>query len=219
MAPHPILDHEQGPGLRRKRTQVVGLYTDPPPGAVVVCADELGPVTPRTFPPAPAWSPDGHRIKASLEYFRGPDKTWVYGALRVADGTAVTMTASSRNSFFYQRFLQQVEEANPGENDIWVIADNLSSHDSLATRTWLADHPRIRHAFIPVGACWLNLQEAWWRIFRHHALAGVSFADGRDIDHATRIATAQLNQRAKPWVWGRPPPAPRHLRRQFTYSI
>ncbi|MFD1504005.1 transposase, partial [Streptosporangium lutulentum] len=101
----------------------------------------MGPVTPRTFPPAPAWSPDGHRIKASLEYFRGPDKTWVYGALRVADGTAVTMTASSRNSFFYQRFLQQVEEANPGENDIWVIADNLSSHDSLATRTWLADHP------------------------------------------------------------------------------
>jgi hypothetical protein len=219
MAPHPILDHEQGPGLRRKRTQVVGLYTDPPPGAVVVCADELGPVIPRTFPPAPAWSADGHRIKVPLEYFRGPDKTWVYGALRVADGTAVTMTASSRNSFFYQRFLRQVEEANVGESDIWVIADNLSSHDSLATRTWLADHPRIRHAFIPVGACWLNLQEAWWRIFRHQALAGVSFADGKDIDHATRIATAQLNQRAKPWVWGRPPPAPRRLRRQFVYSI
>jgi hypothetical protein len=75
-----------------------------------------------------------------------------------------------------------------------VIADKLSSHDSLATRIWLAEHPRIRHAFIPVGACWLNLAEAWWRIFRHHALAGVSFADGKDIDHATFIATAQLNR-------------------------
>jgi hypothetical protein len=161
MATNPILDREQGPGFRRKRTQVVGLYTDPPPGAVVVCADELGPVTPRTFPPGPAWSAGGHRIKAPLEYFRGPDKTWVYGALRVADGTAVTMTAASRNSVCYQRFLQRLEDANPGEGDIWVIADNLSSHDSLATRTWLAEHPRIRHAFIPVGACWLNLQEAW----------------------------------------------------------
>ncbi|MFI6796887.1 transposase [Streptosporangium canum] len=116
-------------------------------------------------------------------------------------------------------YLAKAREANPGGGDIFVIADNLSSHNSLATRTWPADHPRIRHAFIPVGACRLNLREAWWRIFRHQALAGVSFADGKDIDHATRIATAQLSQRAKPWVWGRPPPVPGHLRRQFTHSI
>ncbi|GGK95617.1 hypothetical protein Ppa06_64010 [Planomonospora parontospora subsp. parontospora] len=198
---------------------IVGLYTDPPEGAVVVCADELGPVVPRTFPPAPAWSGDGRRIKVPLECRRGSAKTWVYGALRVADGTAVTMTSPSRNSASYQEFLQKIEDVNPGTGDIVVIADNLSSHTSLATRTWLADHPRIRHAFIPVGACWLNLQEAWWRIFRRHALAGVSFAGPGDIDHATRIATAQLNQRAKPWMWGRPPPAPRRLRRRFVYMI
>lgn len=33
-------------------------------------------------------------------------------------------------------------------------------------RTWLKDHPRIHHDFIPVGASWLNLQEGWWHIFR-----------------------------------------------------
>jgi len=38
----------------------VELYTAPPTGSTVVCADELGPVIPRTFPPAPGWSPDGH---------------------------------------------------------------------------------------------------------------------------------------------------------------
>jgi hypothetical protein len=54
----------------------------------VICADELGPVIPRTFPPAPGWSPGGHRIKAPLEYSRGPEKTWVYGGLRVTDGRA-----------------------------------------------------------------------------------------------------------------------------------
>ena len=42
--------------------------------------DELGPVMPRTFAPAPGWSANGHRIKAELEYGRGPEKTWVYGA-------------------------------------------------------------------------------------------------------------------------------------------
>jgi hypothetical protein len=57
----------------------VELSTAPPAGSTVICAGELGPVIPRTFPPAPGWSPDGHRIKAPLEYSRGPEKTWVYG--------------------------------------------------------------------------------------------------------------------------------------------
>lgn len=57
---------------------------------------------PRTFPPAPGWSPDGHRIKNEIDYSRGPEKSWVYGGLRIADGREVTMTASSRNSVFYQ---------------------------------------------------------------------------------------------------------------------
>ena len=173
---------------------------------------------PRTFPPAPGWSPGGHRIKAPLEYARGPDKTWVYGGLRVADGQAITLCASSRNSAAYQDFLHRAEQANP-EGTIWVITGNLSSHDSKSTRAWLEDHPRIRHAFIPKGACWLNLQEGWWRIFRRQALAGQAFADPGEIAHATRVATAQLNARARPWIWGRPQPKPRSYRRRFIYTL
>jgi hypothetical protein len=58
------------------------------------------------------------------------------------------MCAWSRNSAFYQDFLQLEEQANP-EGMIYVITDNLSSHASKSTRAWLEDHPRIRHAFIP----------------------------------------------------------------------
>ncbi|MCW7946982.1 transposase [Streptomyces hygroscopicus] len=158
---------------------------------------------PRTFPPAPGWSPDGHRIKNEIDYSRGPQKTWVYGGLRVRDGQELTMTATSRNSAFYRQFLQLVEGANP-VGDIYVITDNLSSHNSVSTRTWLEAHPRIRlrHVFIPVGACWLNLQEGWWRIFRRTAMAGRSFGDRGHITHATEVATAQLNTRARPWICG-----------------
>lgn len=173
---------------------------------------------PRTFPPAPAWSPDGHRIKSELDYSRGPEKTWVYGALRPRDGQEITITAPCRNSVNYQRFLQIAEEANP-VGDIFVVTDNLSSHNSLSTRTWLEDHPRIHHAFIPVAACWLNLQEGWWRLFRKTALAGQSFADPAEITQATTLATTQLNTRAKPWIWGRPAPPTRKLRRRFIYSL
>ena len=97
-----------------------------------------------------------------------------------------------------------------------VITDNLSSHTSCSTRTWLADHPRIRQVFIPKGACWLNLQEGWWRLFRREALAGQSFATPEEITLATPVATGQLNARARPWIWGRPapstPPPTPHLR-------
>src|ERR671910_180478 len=197
---------------------VIARYTTPPEATTVICADELGPVIPRSFPPAPGWTPDGHRVKAPLDYGRGPEKTWVYGALRVGDGQEVTMTAPSRNSVHYQRLLTAVEAANPA-GTIVVIPNTLPSHTSHSTRTWLADHPRIQHAFIPKRACWLNLQEGWWRLFRREAFAGQSFATPDEIALATRVATCQLNAHARPWVWGRPPPSPRHRRLAFTYRI
>ena len=184
----------------------------------VVCADELGPVIPRSFPPAPGWTADGHRVKAVLDYGRGPEKTWVYGALRVRDGQTVTLTAASRNSVGYQGLLAAVETANP-TGAVMVITDNLSSHSSVSTREWLVDHPRIQHTFIPKGACWLNLQEGWWRLFRREALAGQTFATPDEITLATKVATCQLNARAHPWVWGRPPPSARYRRLAFIYRI
>jgi hypothetical protein len=162
----------------------VELYTAPPPGSTVICADELGPVIPRTFPPAPGWSPGGHRIKAPLEYARGPDKTWVYGGLRVADGQAITMCAPSRNSTAYQDFLHRAEHANPAGHH-------------------LRDH---RQPLQP-------------RQQEHPGLAGQDFADPDEIAHATRVATAQLNARARPWIWGRPQPKHRSYRRRFIYTL
>ena len=175
-------------------------------------------MTPRTFDPPPGWTPDDHRVKAPLTYSRGPEKTWIYGGLRIGDGQAVTMCAPSRNSAHWQAFLARLEQANP-TGAIAVITDNLSSHSSVATRAWLAGHPRIEQVFIPKGACWLNLQEAWWRIFRRHALAGQTFADSSEIAQATEVATAQLNRHARPGVWRRSPPPPRIHRRRFTYLL
>jgi transposase len=173
---------------------------------------------PRTFDPAPGWSADGHRIKAPMDYERGPEKTWVYGALRVRDGKELTCCALSRDSKGYIALLDDIEADNP-TGDIYIITDNLSSHNSLATRTWLEEHPRLHQVFIPTGACWLNLQEGWWRLFRRDALAGQSFANPKEIEQATRVATAQLNLRANPWIWGRPLKTPRHRRRLFYYRI
>lgn len=76
----------------------------------VVCADELGPVTPRTFP---------------LEYCRGPDKVWFYGALRVRDGQAITLTTRSRNTEGYLQRLEAIAAADPN-GKVRIITDNLA---------------------------------------------------------------------------------------------
>jgi DDE superfamily endonuclease len=143
---------------------------------------------------------------------------WVYGALRVRDGKEITRCAASRNSKGYIALLTDIEAANP-TGDIFVITDNLSSHYSAETRAWLTEHLRLQHLFIPKGACWLNLQEGWWRLFRRDALAGQSFANADELEQATCVATAQLNRRAKPWIWGRPPKTRRHLHRLFCYRL
>ena len=105
---------------------------------------------PRAFPPPPGWSLDGHRIKAPLDYDRGPDRTWVYGALRVQDGQAVTLTAPARNAACYLALLEATAEANP-VSDLYLITDNLASHKSPPIQGWLAANPRVRQVFLPTG--------------------------------------------------------------------
>lgn len=142
----------------------------------------------------------------------------MYGALRVRDGQEVTFTTRSRNTAGYLQLLDAVAAANP-VGDLYLITDNLASHKSPPIQDWLAEHPQVHQVFVPKGACWLNLQEGWWRLFRRDALAGQTFANADEIDQATRFTTQQLNGHAKPWVWGRPPRPTRHLRRCFVYRL
>jgi hypothetical protein len=91
---------------------------------------------------------------------------------------------------------------NPA-GEIAVITDNLSKplrllHWHLAGCPSVPAHPPGVH---PGRACWRNLQEAWWRIFRRDALAGQSFARSDEITLAIEMATCQLNARARLWVW------------------
>ena len=99
--------------------------------------------------------------------------------------------------------LTALDHAYP-HDDLYLVADNLASHLSGPIRDWLTDHPRLQHAFIPVGAAWLNLIEGWWRIFRRKAFAGVSFADADDIAYATRTRYRPPQPPRPPVGLGRP---------------
>jgi hypothetical protein len=153
-----------------------------------------------------------------MDYGRGDEKVWVYGGLRVRDGQEVPFTAPSRNAVGYLKLLTLLDEANPA-GELHLVSNTLSSHTSGPIQEWLGKHPRVHPVPIPTGACWLNLQEGWWRLFRREAIAGQSFADAKEIDLATQAATQHLNARAQPWVWGRPPPPHRTLCCIYIYHL
>ena len=134
------------------------------------------------------------------------------------DGPEVTCTAPSRNTAGSRKLRTRRDDANP-QGARHLVSDHLSSHARAPIEQWLAAHPRVHPVPLPTGACWLNLQEGWWRRLRREAFAGQSFADAQQRDLATRVATEHLNARAAPWVWGRPPRPHRQLRRHFVYRF
>ena len=50
----------------------------------------------------------------ALEYGRGRDKVWVFGALRVEGGKSLTCTSRSRNSEDHLKLLQKLERDRAG---------------------------------------------------------------------------------------------------------
>jgi hypothetical protein len=109
-----------------------------------------------------------------------------------------------------RRLLAASRPPNPAE--IAVITDNPSKplrllHWHLAGCPSTPAHPP---GALPVGACWRNLPEAWWRSIRRAALAGQSLARSEEFTLAIEVATCQLNARARLWVWGPLAPSPRY---------
>lgn len=85
--------------------------------------------------------------------------------------------------------------------DIYVVTDNLSSHNSLSTRTWLEDHPRIRHSSSPSAPAGSTSRKAGGASSaRPPSQDRQSFAGPPEIEQATRLTTSQLNARTQPWI-------------------
>src|SRR5215475_2407611 len=66
----------------------------------------------------------------------------------------------------------------------------------------------------------VSLGEAIGALGRPLGMASGDVGDPQLEERAgVRVASAQLNARARPWIWGRPPPKPRSYRRRFIYTL
>jgi transposase len=185
-APAELVPGDGRCGLRRKKGAIIQAYTQPVPERRVICLDELGPVSAKTYP-GEVWKEGPGRATFVPDYGRR-GSVWVLGAFEPATGLATTLCSPRRDSASFIQLLEQVLRTYPARQ--WVlITDNLSTHLSRETQTALIAWPEVQLLFIPTYACWLNLIEPWWKQLRSLALKGRRFKGIAESVVAVELAT------------------------------
>ncbi len=187
------------PDLEWKIEDVVGLYLNPPEGAVVLCVDEKSQMQAleRTQPILPLRP--GLPERATHDYVRHGTAT-LFAALEVATGRVTDRTFDRHRHEEFLAFLKLVAKAYP-ERELHIVLDNYGTHTHPAVNAWLAEHPRIHLHFTPKGASWLNLVEAFFSIITRQAIRRGSFTSVRDLMRAIRRFIDAWNERCAPFVW------------------
>lgn len=188
------------PELEPKLRDVVGLYLDPPRGAVVVSVDEKSQIQAldRTQPMLPLRP--GLPARQTHDYVRHGTTT-LFAALEVATGRISADACYPRHTNEeFLAFLKQVAKAHPRVK-LHVICDNYGTHSHDNVTAWLAKHPRITLHFTPTSCSWLNMVEIFFGIITRQAIRRGSFTNVGDLENAIRAFIDAYNDRAKPFTW------------------
>lgn len=187
------------PALEAKIRDVVGLYLDPPDGAIVLSLDEKTQIQAldRTAPLLPLRA--GQVERHTHDYTRH-GTTCLFAALDVTSGTVTTDTRARHTSADFLAFLRQVERAYHGR-ELHVVLDNVSTHKTPAVQSWLAQHPEISFHFTPTSASWMNQIETWFGILTRQAIRRGSFRSVKELVAAIETFVRAWNAGASPFRW------------------
>jgi transposase len=187
------------PAFAEKVADVIGLYLDPPGGAVVLSIDEKTQIQAldRTQPLLPI--DFGQTEKRTHDYQRH-GTTNLFAALNTGTGEVFADCHPRRTAVQFLTFVRQAVKPHAGK-EIHVVLDNLSTHDTPEVRTWLAANPNVTFHFTPVGSSWINQVETWFGIITKQAIRRGTFTSVNALIHRIRAYTEHWNTDAEPFVW------------------
>ena len=198
--------HRQGtfklsrdPRFAEKVADIVGLYLQPPGGAVVLSIDEKTQVQAldRTQPLLPI--DFGVTEKRTHDYVRH-GTTNLFAALDVGSGEVYGECRPTRDGAQFLDFLNKAVEPHAGK-EIHVILDNLSTHTTPDVQQWLANNPHVRFHFTPIGYSWINQIETWFGIITRQAIRRGTFTSVKVLITQIRDYIAHWNADARPFTW------------------
>jgi transposase len=187
------------PAFADKVVDIVGLYLDPPAGAVVLSLDEKTQIQAldRTQPLLPI---DFGLTEKRTHDYRRHGTTNLFAALDVATGQVVADCYPRRTGVEFLAFLNKAVKAHTGKQ-IHVVLDNLSTHTTPEVKAWLARNPNVTFHFTPVGSSWMNQIETWFGIATKQAIRRGTFTSVTALIRRIRDYTEHWNTDANPFVW------------------
>nr|WP_239675560.1 IS630 family transposase [Natronosporangium hydrolyticum] len=203
---HDLKPHLQGtfklskdPRFAEKVADVVGLYLDPPAGAVVLSIDEKTQVQAldRTQPMLPI--DFGLTEKRTHDYVRH-GTTNLFAALDVGTGQVTAGCYPRRTGEAFLAFLRKAVKPHAGKQ-IHVVLDNLSTHTTPEVKAWLERNPNVTLHFTPVGSSWINQIETWFGLITRQAIRRGTFTSVNALIARIRAYVEHWNTDAKPFVW------------------
>jgi transposase len=183
-----------------KVRDVVGLYINPPDGALVLCVDEKTQVQAldRTAPVLPLRP--GLPERRTHDYERH-GTTNLYAALDVASGHVIADMADRHRAEEFRRFLNLINRSVPQHLDVHLVVDNVSTHKTPEIKRWLLRHPRFTLHFTPTYSSWINLIERWFAELTNKWLRRGTHRSTKDLEASIAHWIDQWNEDPKPFVW------------------
>jgi len=203
---HGLRPHQQGtfkiskdPRFAEKVADIVGLYLEPPGGAVVLSVDEKDQIQAldRTQPLLPITC--GASEKRTHDYVRN-GTTSLFAALNVGTGEVYGECRPSRDGAQFLAFLKNAVEPHAGRQ-IHIVLDNLGIHATPDVQSWLAQNPHVHFHFTPIGSSWINQIETWFGIITHQSIRRGSFASVQILIKQIRDYITHWNTNPEPFTW------------------
>lgn len=205
LKPHQVRSFKfsKDPQLVEKVIDVVGLYLDPPKGALVLCVDEKTQIQAldRTQPTLPI--KPGKAQRMTHDYKRN-GTTSLYAALEIATGEVTGACYPQHTHQEFLAFLNQLVRAYP-RRPLHVVLDNSSTHSTAEVKRWLERHKRVHFHFTPTSASWMNMVEIWFSILTKQQVRRGVYHDVPELIAAIEHYIEGYNDRAQPFVWTKTP--------------
>jgi transposase len=205
LRPHRVgtFTRSNDPEFREKLIDVVGLYTDPPDNAVVLCVDEKTQIQAldRTQPQL-SMRPD--QIARRTHDYKRNGTTQLFAALDMAAAKVQVKCQDRHRSEDFLRFLDGVVKGYP-QGTIHVVLDNVSSHKSKAVELWMESHHRVFFHFVPTYSSWLNLVEIFFGMVQNKVVARGVFPSKSDLVAKLLAFVDKFNREGKRFKWTKTP--------------
>jgi transposase len=183
-----------------KVRDIVGLYLDPPQGAMVLAVDEKSQMQAldRTAPVLPMMPAVAGR--QTHDYVRH-GTTSLFAALDVATGKVIGQHQRRHRHQEFLRFLKTIDANTPTDLDLHLICDNYGTHKTPQIHQWLVRHPRFHLHFTPTYSSWLNIVERWFAELTNRKLRRSTHHSVVDLEADVRAWIEAWNADPKPFVW------------------